>query len=837
MGKKIVLFSDGTGNSAAKLTKTNVWRIFESLEKGPEQEPAQVAIYDNGVGTSTFRPLMLLGGVFGFGLKRNVRELYSFLCTHYEPGDEIYMFGFSRGAFTIRYLAAMITSEGILDVGYEQGKIKPQHIMKCSGAVYNALGEYFEGLANSFFKFRRVVSTWHRWFNFFVPQKGQAFGSQYEALKRHGGARHKARSFVGGADDDEDIDIRFIGIFDTVSAYGGPFEELTDAWSRLVSPIEPQDWNISAKVRKVCHALALDDPRQTFHPKLINEGKTGEWKDPGLAPPLEDQPKGWVVDERISQVWFAGAHSNVGGGYANDGLSFIPLQWMIENAEDAGLKFNKAMVAEFTRSQDISAPIYDPRKSMGGFYRYSPRDISKLSENFPKIYTSTPKIHHSVFDRISNSQSYAPVSLTRPYKTVNADGSITDGHAHDFTAPAEFGLTRKPSKALPLDQSISWNFFLQTSWDHVWKKRVFYFLTLFAALFLVAMRWLDHPFGLPIISADTPCSFWHCGLTAPLEWLKAVLPNFTVPWIDSMRANIGWTVGTVILIFLFRKMGTRQAGQVRSSIGEYWRTIISDQKPPRHVPKRSSIHAFRHNETYQAALRALKKRIIPGLLMAVIIALGVVVANKVIFSLRNAISLENAYFWDVCANHSTGFSKGADFDIKNPCHDTQTVLTAGNTYRVTLTKTHSWRDKHIPASLAGLDVQKETLLTRIFMKMGTAFRRHYSQPWFKPVLRVGGFLPEHLVLDPQDGQSQPKQLVSHITPNRSGAAHIYLNDAAFALFPFLLYDNNESCRETDGGCKAEKELFTKIEICHLPDSSPETVQSSSPNSARSPKPC
>jgi Uncharacterized alpha/beta hydrolase domain (DUF2235) len=112
--RNIVLLSDGTGNSAAKLNKTNVWRLYQALDLGGDD---QIAFYDDGVGTAGFRPLQLLGGAFGWGLSRNVRDLYEFLCRHYRKGDQIYIFGFSRGAFTARSLAGLIAKCGILDPG------------------------------------------------------------------------------------------------------------------------------------------------------------------------------------------------------------------------------------------------------------------------------------------------------------------------------------------------------------------------------------------------------------------------------------------------------------------------------------------------------------------------------------------------------------------------------------------------------------------------------------------------------------------------------------------------------------------------------------------------
>jgi uncharacterized protein (DUF2235 family) len=113
---KIILLSDGTGNSAGKVWRTNVWRLFQLLElKGPDQ----IATYDDGVGTSSFKPLAILGGAFGYGLKRNVIGLYKFLCRNYKDGDQIYAFGFSRGAFTIRVVIGLVLNQGLINFSDE----------------------------------------------------------------------------------------------------------------------------------------------------------------------------------------------------------------------------------------------------------------------------------------------------------------------------------------------------------------------------------------------------------------------------------------------------------------------------------------------------------------------------------------------------------------------------------------------------------------------------------------------------------------------------------------------------------------------------------------------
>lgn len=118
MGRKIILLSDGTGNSAAKVWRTNVWRVFESLDLTHSD---QIAFYDDGVGTSSFKPLAILGGAFGYGLKRNVIDLYMFACRNYRsPDDQIFGFGFSRGAFTIRIVIGLILEQGLVVANSEK---------------------------------------------------------------------------------------------------------------------------------------------------------------------------------------------------------------------------------------------------------------------------------------------------------------------------------------------------------------------------------------------------------------------------------------------------------------------------------------------------------------------------------------------------------------------------------------------------------------------------------------------------------------------------------------------------------------------------------------------
>ena len=112
--KNIILCSDGTGQVGGRGSDTNVWRIYDAVNVN-DTDYKQVTFYDDGVGTDNNLVTKTMGLAFGWGLSRNIRELYKYLVMQYNPGDRIYAFGFSRGAHTIRLLVEMTCSFGILD--------------------------------------------------------------------------------------------------------------------------------------------------------------------------------------------------------------------------------------------------------------------------------------------------------------------------------------------------------------------------------------------------------------------------------------------------------------------------------------------------------------------------------------------------------------------------------------------------------------------------------------------------------------------------------------------------------------------------------------------------
>src|SRR5262245_25633751 len=252
MHKNIVLFSDGTGNSSAKLFKTNVWRLYQAVDltdpKDPK-EPRQFACYDNGVGSSSFKPLAALGGALGVGLARNVRDLYAFVCRTYLPGDKIFAFGFSRGAFTIRVLVGLIMSQGLVPYDGNEADLD-----RHAAAAYRAYRKTYNTTGGLVGPLRRLRDR-------VIDARDRLLGRRlYREVEK-----------IGGPHSAQPLEIEFLGLWDTVDAYGLPVDELTRAIDWVIWPLTMRDLNLNSRVKRARHALALDDERNTFHPRLWNE--------------------------------------------------------------------------------------------------------------------------------------------------------------------------------------------------------------------------------------------------------------------------------------------------------------------------------------------------------------------------------------------------------------------------------------------------------------------------------------------------------------------------------------------------------------------------------------
>ena len=355
--KRIAVFCDGTWNSADQASNgapcpTNVVKLAVRVERRGGGV-SQVSSYGQGVGTGGSLD-RLTGGAFGRGLDDNLYSAYRFLMLNYEPGDEIFLFGFSRGAYTARSLAGMVRKCGILHM--------------------DAADRY--GAAVSLYADERHPDD-------------------------EGPVRFRRESSVLG---EAPTPIQFIGVWDTVGALGIPVRGLR---SLTAHKYRFHDVELSGSVRNACQALAIDERRAPF--------EAARWA---------FKPKAGQV---IKQVWFCGAHSDVGGGYPPGewGLSDIALSWMCDRAREAGLEVDTALGTAYPMRPD---PLGKLHNSKTGLYRLTAgndRVIGKAArtDEQPDEDTTaidpTQSVHASVLQRWDQDPSYRPRNLRDYFKLVN----------------------------------------------------------------------------------------------------------------------------------------------------------------------------------------------------------------------------------------------------------------------------------------------------------------------------------------------------------------------------------------------------------------------------------
>ncbi|AXC10225.1 hypothetical protein ACPOL_0868 [Acidisarcina polymorpha] len=272
MSKKIIVCADGTWNTphgpAEMRTDTNVRKLYMLLR----EDPSQLKYYDSGVGTDGTPFEHFFGGAMGTGLFQKVQDGYAFLSYVWDPGDEIFVFGFSRGAYTARSLAGMIALFGVPTRNLDNQTVK------------------------RIFDVYRIADA---------------------------SERKAAKAPLVGEYGLTDVDVRMVGVWDTVGALGIPGHLFTgfdqDKYGFL-------DTSLSPCVKNAYQAVSIDERRSQFTPTL--------WTNADGSP--RDN------DAQLQQVWFPGVHCDVGGSYSECELSNITLRWMVDNARSCGLQFNES---------------------------------------------------------------------------------------------------------------------------------------------------------------------------------------------------------------------------------------------------------------------------------------------------------------------------------------------------------------------------------------------------------------------------------------------------------------------------------------------------------------
>ena len=328
MPKNIVVFSDGTGQEGGKGNNTNVYKLFNLVE---DRTAEQITFYDRGLGTGWRK---ITGNISGMGISQNIYECYRFIFENYMAGDNIFLFGFSRGATTVRSLSAFIHLFGILP------KSRPE-LIKHAYKIYKI-----------------------------EDDKERKERADELVARNH---NHWTK-------------IKFLGVWDTVSALGVPLKSL----DMLVDwfPVFRHKYHnlrLSESVEHARQALAIDDERLTFHPKIWDKEINLKY-------------------QSMKQVWFAGMHTDVGGGYKEQDLSDIPLIWMVEEAKQYGLRIYAKH--EVKTHPDADGIMHNSREGFPGYL------FRKATRTWDSQTHGKPLIHQSVLLRKLNKEN----SQTPPYK-------------------------------------------------------------------------------------------------------------------------------------------------------------------------------------------------------------------------------------------------------------------------------------------------------------------------------------------------------------------------------------------------------------------------------------
>lgn len=382
--KRLVLFYDGTDNTPKD--RTNVWRTHELLADVDPNGVPQKKKYIEGVGTDFGH--IAFGSIFGRGVANRLRQGYEWLVHNYQDDAEIYVFGFSRGAFAARSFVQMVATCGLT---------RPETFKE-----WNA-DRTFDRYESLTMQETEVVKPIWRLRYWQRHPNEQPPGWQPTADDRRLMDDTKVR----------EVKIRMAGLWDTVGALG------TDALKNVgastqkaaannVRPTKSQEYGY--------HALAIDEHRPMFQDTLwrmfVEEGKLDE--------------TAARYNPYYEQRWFVGAHCDVGGGYDDDQLSDLALSWMLKKASAVGLAFTHAIEPQ---PGSWLAPIHDSFKAFAGgvlniwdtvvagdqrFYREigrAPKEVDTAAGVHGALWSINETIDQSVLDRWVEDPTYRPPSL------------------------------------------------------------------------------------------------------------------------------------------------------------------------------------------------------------------------------------------------------------------------------------------------------------------------------------------------------------------------------------------------------------------------------------------
>jgi uncharacterized protein (DUF2235 family) len=302
VAKNIVIFSDGTGQGASmpKEGRSNVWKLWNATKDAAPKDQ-QITFYDEGLGAEHKKEWWrwgydLLSKTTGLGISQNIKDCYVALIEFYEPGDRLFLFGFSRGAYTLRSLGGVLSLCGIPQHDRARNSVRaPANASKAekeaTKSVRTAVAE--EAVSKVYQHYGKSEKT---------KQERIVLGEEF---------RREHKSYAIPASDPPFP--YFIGVWDTVRALGIP----GSSGVSFLFAHEFHDTTLNSYVPYACQALSIDENREIFKPEIWDERDETE----------EARARG-----RIKQVWFPGVHCDIGGGYKETGLSDLSMAWIIDEA-------------------------------------------------------------------------------------------------------------------------------------------------------------------------------------------------------------------------------------------------------------------------------------------------------------------------------------------------------------------------------------------------------------------------------------------------------------------------------------------------------------------------
>jgi uncharacterized protein (DUF2235 family) len=745
MSRRLVIFADGTGNAFTR-QESNVWRLYCATDRSRGD---QVARYIPGVGTSGFRPYALLDGATGIGVPSNVRELYRFLSWNWREGDEIFLFGFSRGAFTIRTLIGLIACEGLMPAEIDGRRVASDEMGRNAKAAWRA----YRATSKSF------STSWTRRPHIHLVRTARdAMLGAWARLRGH--ASYDSVKAAALAQGRGAVPIRYVGLFDTVEAFGVPFDELRAAIDVAIWPMSFHNQTLSPRVMAARHALALDDDRRTFHPVRF-EGAND-------------------AAGRVQEVWFAGAHSDVGGGYPDGELSLLPLVWVAEGAGEAGLRFDDNAIDDFADAASAIGPRHDPRRGSAMFYRYAPREIGAE----PK-WGGAPVIHHAVAERmVRGNDGYAPLTLPASARQL---------------PPGVEGDARLPTPADPA--------MLESARDAIWWRQVLYYLQLAVAALLALLPltapWiagtLDWLVGMVVGSGDggtapTGYAALDQGVSANLGSVERVLgglvPSYAAGWVQAVIADPLVFGGLALLFWLLRRRDGVLRDAARDCARAAWFAAPGLAESVRGSRSMRLARRVRTSPAATAIARPVVKYGLPGAIVVVVGVAFLVAVSRTAVTYHAASA--GAPFCTatkaVPLRDGQVMAGATALDARWLCWASGVALEKGRTYTLWLDEIHPFMDDTVMSGVGGFRVDSWWSVHTL----GLPIRRWWSAEWLQPIARVGADGSAEWPLlsldrievplvarDAESREKRDRRLVARFVAPESGELFLYLNDAIY----------------------------------------------------------